>query len=236
MTNTMETNLLRPVVLGSEFEAPQGKVAINASCSHADLWSCIGRANRAGQFDIVARSKAAVAADPYPDRLRPQRAFPLIDHEARKPCSHEQSRSARQARLSQPGRIEIVVAVSPESGADQLVRDLQRARAKVRRLWPMPDKRAERCRCAGRLNSVDRLTVGCPGCPANRSAVARGDRAEPCARPARLCETTPDAVISRPAQIETIAGVVALARSQFDYEQRLREPDRAPGRESAHDP
>ena len=35
---------------------------------------------------------------------------------------------------------EIVVAVAPESGADQLVRDLQRARAKVRRLWPMPDK------------------------------------------------------------------------------------------------
>lgn len=65
LTNSMETNLLRPVVLGSEFEAPQGKVAINASCSHADLWSCIGRANRAGQFDIVARSKAAVAADPY---------------------------------------------------------------------------------------------------------------------------------------------------------------------------
>lgn len=65
MTNSMETNLLRPVVLGAEFEAPQGKVAINASCSHADLWSHIGRANRAGQFDIVARSKAAVTADPY---------------------------------------------------------------------------------------------------------------------------------------------------------------------------
>jgi AmiR/NasT family two-component response regulator len=41
--------------------------------------------------------------------------------------------------------------------------------------------------------------------------------------PARLCEATPEAVIYMPAQTETIAGVVALARSQFDYTKRLRD-------------
>jgi branched-chain amino acid transport system substrate-binding protein len=65
LIDTMETDQLRPVVLGAEFEAPQGKISINPTCSHADLWSYIGRANRDGQFDIVAHSKAAVTADPY---------------------------------------------------------------------------------------------------------------------------------------------------------------------------
>jgi hypothetical protein len=64
-TNSIRTEMLRPMVLGSEFDAPQGKVAINASCSHANLWSRIGKANRKGQFDVVARSVTPVTADPY---------------------------------------------------------------------------------------------------------------------------------------------------------------------------
>jgi ABC-type branched-subunit amino acid transport system substrate-binding protein len=62
---SMETDVLRPMVLGSEFDAPQGNVSINPSCSHADLWTRIGRANRRGQFDIVHQSLAPVLADPY---------------------------------------------------------------------------------------------------------------------------------------------------------------------------
>jgi len=53
------------MVLGSEFEAPQGHVAINAACSHTDLWTRIGRVNRWGQFDILQQSLAPVGADPY---------------------------------------------------------------------------------------------------------------------------------------------------------------------------
>jgi branched-chain amino acid transport system substrate-binding protein len=64
-TNTIDTDVLRPMVLGSNFDAPQGQVSINPACSHADLWTRIGRANRAGQFDIVYQSLAPVAADPY---------------------------------------------------------------------------------------------------------------------------------------------------------------------------
>jgi branched-chain amino acid transport system substrate-binding protein len=40
-------------------------VSINASCSHADLWTRVGRANRRGQFDIVEQSVSPVVADPY---------------------------------------------------------------------------------------------------------------------------------------------------------------------------
>jgi ABC-type branched-subunit amino acid transport system substrate-binding protein len=64
-TNSLDTDIFRPMVLGSDFEAPQGHVSINATCSHADLWTRIGRANRAGQFDIMHQSLAAVSADPY---------------------------------------------------------------------------------------------------------------------------------------------------------------------------
>jgi ABC-type branched-subunit amino acid transport system substrate-binding protein len=64
-TNALDTDALRPMVLGADFDAPQGQVSINPACSHADLWTRIGRANRAGQFDIVYQSPAPVRADPY---------------------------------------------------------------------------------------------------------------------------------------------------------------------------
>lgn len=64
-TNSMETDVLRPMVLGSEFDAPQGHVAIDSENSHTDLWARIGMANRFGQFDIVVESRMAVKPDPY---------------------------------------------------------------------------------------------------------------------------------------------------------------------------
>lgn len=64
-TNSTDTDLLRPMVLGSTFEAPQGSVSINAACSHADLWTRIGRVNRRGQFEVVQQSLNPVLADPF---------------------------------------------------------------------------------------------------------------------------------------------------------------------------
>jgi len=64
-TNTLDTDVLRPMVLGSDFEAPQGQVSVNPACSHTDLWTRIGRANGRGQFDILRQSSSPVSADPY---------------------------------------------------------------------------------------------------------------------------------------------------------------------------
>ena len=64
-TNSLETEVLRPVVLGTEFDAPQGKVSINPTYSHTDLWTRIGRANRNGSFDLLWESSSSVKADPY---------------------------------------------------------------------------------------------------------------------------------------------------------------------------
>lgn len=63
--NSLETEILRPMVMGSAFEAPQGQVAINPASGHTDLWTRIGRANRRGQFDVVFQSLTPVPADPF---------------------------------------------------------------------------------------------------------------------------------------------------------------------------
>jgi branched-chain amino acid transport system substrate-binding protein len=64
-TNSIDTEILRASVIGSEYEAPQGEISINPVCGHADLWTRIGRANQNGQFDLVFESKDRVKADPY---------------------------------------------------------------------------------------------------------------------------------------------------------------------------
>jgi branched-chain amino acid transport system substrate-binding protein len=63
--NSTETDVLRPAVMGTVLDAPQGRVSINPACGQADLWTRIGRANRNGQFDIVFQSASPVHADPY---------------------------------------------------------------------------------------------------------------------------------------------------------------------------
>jgi branched-chain amino acid transport system substrate-binding protein len=63
--DTLDTEILRSMVLGSTIDAPQGAVKIDPLSGHADLWTRIGRANRRGQFDILSQSQAAVHADPF---------------------------------------------------------------------------------------------------------------------------------------------------------------------------
>jgi branched-chain amino acid transport system substrate-binding protein len=65
LTNSLETDVLLPVVLGSFVDAPQGRVSVNPTSNHANLWSRVGRANRKGQFDIVRQSSSQVDADPF---------------------------------------------------------------------------------------------------------------------------------------------------------------------------
>jgi ABC-type branched-subunit amino acid transport system substrate-binding protein len=63
--NTLDPDVLRPVVLGSTVEAPQGRVTINPSCSHANVWSRVGRCTDSGRFAVVYESKSEIVADPF---------------------------------------------------------------------------------------------------------------------------------------------------------------------------
>lgn len=64
-TRTMDSDVLRKMVMETEYAAPQGQVSLDSRSGHAALWSRIGRANRAGQFDIIYESTNQVAADPF---------------------------------------------------------------------------------------------------------------------------------------------------------------------------
>ena len=64
-TNSMDTDVLRPMVLGSSLDAPQGRVSIDSASNHANLWTRIGRVNRRGQFDVMQHSLSATLADPF---------------------------------------------------------------------------------------------------------------------------------------------------------------------------
>ena len=63
--DAMNTDLMRMLVLGSEFDAPQGVISINPETKHTQLWTRIGRAGRDGQFEIVLETQGPSKPDPY---------------------------------------------------------------------------------------------------------------------------------------------------------------------------
>ena len=65
LTSTMDTDVIRATVLGSDFEAPQGRVSVSAATSHTNLWSRVGRVNGRGQFEIMQQSAMPVWPDPF---------------------------------------------------------------------------------------------------------------------------------------------------------------------------
>lgn len=60
-----EMNALLPALLGSELDAPQGRVRIDPSNHHTCLYPRIGQVNSTGQFKIVRESRRLVYPDPY---------------------------------------------------------------------------------------------------------------------------------------------------------------------------
>ncbi|WP_084196842.1 transporter substrate-binding domain-containing protein [Paracoccus versutus] len=56
---------IRAGLLGTSFEAPQGRVAIDPSNLHCYVWPKIGIVRSDGQFDIVAQTKNAIRPNPY---------------------------------------------------------------------------------------------------------------------------------------------------------------------------
>ena len=56
---------LIPHILGSEFDAPQGRIKIDPTNHHTCLYPRIGRVNTEGQFTIVRQATRSVYPDPY---------------------------------------------------------------------------------------------------------------------------------------------------------------------------
>ncbi|MEO8935455.1 MAG: transporter substrate-binding domain-containing protein [Burkholderiaceae bacterium] len=60
-----EITLIMPQLLGSEFDAPQGRVRIDPSNHHTCLYPRVARAEATGQFNIVREARRPVHPDPY---------------------------------------------------------------------------------------------------------------------------------------------------------------------------
>ena len=56
---------LIPHILGSEFDAPQGRIKIDPANHHTCLYPRIGRVDAEGQFTIVRQATRSVYPDPY---------------------------------------------------------------------------------------------------------------------------------------------------------------------------
>lgn len=66
---SLDTQRLAEAALGTEYDAPQGRIRIDPDNNHTYLHPRIGMANEHGDFDVVWEAKAPVKPDPY-----------LVDH------------------------------------------------------------------------------------------------------------------------------------------------------------
>lgn len=64
-TNSLDTDALRETLLGSTWDAPQGKVKIDPDNSHTYLQSRIARVDRSGSFVVERELVRPVKPDPY---------------------------------------------------------------------------------------------------------------------------------------------------------------------------
>lgn len=65
LAGTLDTDVLRPAVLGAEILAPQGEVGIHSRWGHGNVRTRIGRAASNGQFEIVSTSSKVIETDPF---------------------------------------------------------------------------------------------------------------------------------------------------------------------------
>jgi branched-chain amino acid transport system substrate-binding protein len=63
--NADDPEILRSTILGTEFDAPQGRVRIDPVNAHTHVWPKIGRVRPDGQFEILVVSQHAIPPRPY---------------------------------------------------------------------------------------------------------------------------------------------------------------------------
>lgn len=118
-------------------------------------------------------------------------------------------------------RLDIIVALHRDETSEMLFRELQRTRACVRHIWPLPDQLPEAADVifCDAMPSVMRLIPWIPGDPkaalvAVVSPTSDIDFVRKCA---------PDAVLHRPFTGQAVLLSLIMAHAQFTYGSRLRQ-------------
>lgn len=128
----------------------------------------------------------------------------------------------RKSMVQELAELTAVVLTSVDDQTTLLLRELQRYRMRVQQVWPMPT-----------TVPSDADVIFCEYCPdlARRLPWIPGDARSalvvivPATEPIqaeRLSHATPNAVLSRPFTPNAVLSSLVLARSQFEYERRLR--------------
>jgi AmiR/NasT family two-component response regulator len=118
--------------------------------------------------------------------------------------------------------LEILAVARPDEEGDGLVRELQRTRGHVRRLWPLPSRLPEDTHVifADLVPDLPQCLPWVPGQPTAALVVLMSAVQAPDLKLLRNC--APHAVLHRPFTAHTVVASLALARAQFLYERRLR--------------
>lgn len=118
--------------------------------------------------------------------------------------------------------LDIVVAMARDENCDLLIRELQRARGRVRHVWPLPERMPEDADviyCDLMPGLPDRL-AWIPGAP--KSALVLTIPAAPPPDLELLRNCSPDALLHRPFATHAVLASLVLAWTRYKYEQRLR--------------
>lgn len=118
--------------------------------------------------------------------------------------------------------LDIVVASRRDENGELLIRDLQRTRARVRHVWPLPDRLPDDtdvifCDLAAGLSSRIPWVPGEP-----KAALVVIVPVQPPPDLELLRNSAPDAVLHRPFATHAVLSSLVLARTHFTYERRLR--------------
>ncbi len=122
---------------------------------------------------------------------------------------------------SEIASLDIVAAVGGEEG-ESLVRELQRTRGRVRRIWPMPTRLPDDTDVifSELVSDLPRCLPWVPGQPTAALVAVLPALQPPDLKLLRNC--APQAVLHVPFTANTVLANLALARAQFLYERRLR--------------
>ena len=153
-------------------------------------------------------------------RKRPRQ--PTVHAEAKAGSSPRQTARHDRPFFSEFGELEIAVISRRDEDGETLIRELQRTRARVRHIWPMPEQlplTADVIFCELSPDLAERQPW-LPGEP--RSALVVIVRSSPPVNLRALHDSAPDAVLHHPITPQAVTTSLVVGRANFLYQARLR--------------
>lgn len=129
---------------------------------------------------------------------------------------HGQHQFERQFR-----DLDVAVLTAPDEAGEEIVRELQRTRARVRQIWPVPELVPTTCDLifCDLLDDLPRRLPWLPGEP-DAALILIVDSQKPLDLDL-LHNCAPHAVVYRPATASAVLSSLLVGRSHFLYERRL---------------